>query len=99
MVSRVSDLKTASQLLSSSRPFSLHLVTAGHGGGQNFYSYHGAQSRGTSKFLTILFWITLGGYGGGGGGGRGYGGGGGYSGGGGYNSGGYGGSSGYNQQY
>jgi len=63
-VSRVSDLKIASQLLSSSRPFSLCLVTAGYGGGgQNSYSYQGGQSGGISKlsplpgqeFLTVLF--------------------------------------------
>jgi hypothetical protein len=72
VVSRISHLKIASQLLSSSRTFPLRLVTAGYGGGgQNSYSHQGAPSGGISKlsplpgqeFLTVLFNIILGEYG------------------------------------
>ena len=55
VVRRVSGLKIASQLLSSSRPFSLCSVNAGYGGGgQNSYSYQGAPSGGIQKFYLYL---------------------------------------------
>ena len=91
-VRRVSSLKIASQLLSSSRPFSLRSVNAGYGGGgQNSYSYQGAQSGGIKKvlplhgqeFLTFYFNIPLADYGSGAPA-QGYGSGGGYTSGGGY---------------
>ena len=60
VVSRISDLKIASQLLSSSHPFSLCFVTAGYGGGgQNSYSHQGAQSGGISKLSPLFIWLRI----------------------------------------